>query len=1296
MPSLGLVSPSREAVRLSDRRFEHCFESSYQRKYYPKASEVAITADRIEDKDEKKQNGEAMTDFGEMTAPTEDNDQDGTMQAALDGPTSASTTAVKAEAESSAAVSGLSSTVKVPAASGTDVDLDGDSEAETLIQSPEKKRSIMDNAPTLHPTITAAARGPDANMAVAPESDKKSKKRKRNPEDAEYETSSRASSPQSSPLSSPNIHAQANDSDSDTSRRSAPRSGQSQRTRRGLGTGDADDGNVSSKIKKRRPSDLLPPAIKQRSRGSVDGGIPERRETRSATYPRHSSDERSTSPQLPLRKEHRRGMSTQLVQGEFERKKRGRPPNLNTRRNKSADRARSSSSDSDSPPRNRPSLHKFNSHDHDDMSPVKAPGTRKFRDKNGRTFLSRACNNDDLERAKISLKERPGDLDMPDNAGNTPLQIAALEGFIDIVRFLLESDANVDTQNIDKDTPLIDAVENGHIDVVKLLLDHGANPRLGNAKGEEPYELINADAKGYKVIRKMIANAKEHDYTKRRRSGDKHEDLDETSSKAASAPSPRDSPGPVLGPRSPPAATSRRRTGRSESTRNDLLWQASTQENLKRMSSKGDVQGVAQVLNVLGKAEPISLIAAAKAGHHDVMNLLLSLGDADPDPPSVEGQLDGYDTPILAAIGRGNLEGIRLLLEQSKFDPTRKYNKKTYYQIAAERKGLYWSKEFEILKEAYDKYTGDKPRKASSPRKSRDQERLKDRAIRKSSSPVSSNLRNSSSPTMTHRSLPGKSPRSVPKEGKTSLLSDRKRISDFGKEVDDTVAIASDQDQTISDRKSHKHRRSQSDANIGPDMEVEPTQRRRRLVTGKDFHKTGRQGSTSRATDEEASKLEVERESHTPGLKRGRDSISPSLENAKDLDARLHVKKRRTVLESSPEESRPGPKPKGPKPRGTRHTEMEDATQILTEVNDVFKQHSRQNSEKANQSKPTFEEHEAVTSTSQADPSSDTLPTDALIKPDSDEFGAVPAPTVEDDPAEVERRALEEKERAAIEEKKAEEDMFAALKAAEDKRAAVEAALKRQAEEEAMAHKQEEEQRQELVRRELEDRQRQQEEQIRQQHLEIERWRRESLPAALCKSAFLIDTDDPSHKSHEWLSRFLPLYTVRTKQFDYNATSADPEDEWVPNFQVASLLATKDLKLSNFTTCEKRAATTLERDRLWKVARQMLSYDYATTKFNTSIKQACVIEEQQMPKFNAMPDVFWVRLSDFEDQASRTPYLSGLDLKKQPVTLRVVILGGPVAPVSPVVNGIHHTPAKLSNGFSPYLSTPFMNGGPRS
>ena len=51
--------------------------------------------------------------------------------------------------------------------------------------------------------------------------------------------------------------------------------------------------------------------------------------------------------------------------------------------------------------------------------------------------------------------ERPEDINIPDNAGNTPLQIASLAGEAEIVKFLLDAGCEINTKNIDKDLSLI-------------------------------------------------------------------------------------------------------------------------------------------------------------------------------------------------------------------------------------------------------------------------------------------------------------------------------------------------------------------------------------------------------------------------------------------------------------------------------------------------------------------------------------------------------------------------------------------------------------------------------------------------------------------------------------------------------------------------------------------------------------------------------------------------------------------------------------------------------------------------
>ncbi len=86
------------------------------------------------------------------------------------------------------------------------------------------------------------------------------------------------------------------------------------------------------------------------------------------------------------------------------------------------------------------------------------------------------------------------------------------------------------------------------------------------------------------------------------------------------------------------------------------------------------------------------------------MNLLMALGQADPDPPfSVSND---HSSPILAAIGGENIKVVKLLVDQSmdRFDPTRRFKGETYYEIARKRRGPNWIEEEQILKDAYDSY----------------------------------------------------------------------------------------------------------------------------------------------------------------------------------------------------------------------------------------------------------------------------------------------------------------------------------------------------------------------------------------------------------------------------------------------------------------------------------------------------------------------------------------------------------------------------------------------------------------
>jgi serine/threonine-protein phosphatase 6 regulatory ankyrin repeat subunit B len=75
-----------------------------------------------------------------------------------------------------------------------------------------------------------------------------------------------------------------------------------------------------------------------------------------------------------------------------------------------------------------------------------------------------------------TLLENGAKIDAVQGEIGTPLFLAADIGFVDVVKVLLHHHANTEIPGQHETTPLFVASENGHADVLKLLLEHGANP----------------------------------------------------------------------------------------------------------------------------------------------------------------------------------------------------------------------------------------------------------------------------------------------------------------------------------------------------------------------------------------------------------------------------------------------------------------------------------------------------------------------------------------------------------------------------------------------------------------------------------------------------------------------------------------------------------------------------------------------------------------------------------------------------------------------------------------------------
>ncbi|KAJ4304407.1 hypothetical protein N0V88_002020 [Collariella sp. IMI 366227] len=467
---------------------------------------------------------------------------------------------------------------------------------------------------------------------------------------------------------------------------------------------------------------------------------------------------------------------------------------------------------------------------------------KKHLDAHGQTFLARACAKGEYETARQRLQERPEDINVADYAGNTPLQISALNGYDDIVKLLVDAGCNLDCVNNDKDTPLLDAVENGHMDVVKILLDAGVNPRKANAYGQEPMDRVNDEHDSADEIRRALQEAKQKIGERRRTSEEHHPDPADTRS-SHGADSPRRSPGAA----SSIHAGGGRRAGtvRATKTSNHLLYMPMDDKTLRAAAARGDEETVIRILQVRENFDdPESMVAAARGGHDIVMQLLLALGKANPDPPPIPSSNSEYSTPMLAAIGQENIKVIRLLLDQSNFDPTRRIKGETYYDIARRRRGPNWMDEEDMLKDAYD----EKKRSHKDASKNRSPSRREqDRESRRKAEPKDDSSkphkRKALSPTREPKKLSAAKLSASPKEKRraSSLTAHHdeqtspKRAPARHRKEDRIPTIAiSDREASPAPKPTTKVRRAESEL-AAASSEGEAIKPRRKLVSGREL-----------------------------------------------------------------------------------------------------------------------------------------------------------------------------------------------------------------------------------------------------------------------------------------------------------------------------------------------------------------------------------------------------------------------------------------------------------------------------
>ncbi|KAL8729745.1 MAG: hypothetical protein Q9166_004574 [cf. Caloplaca sp. 2 TL-2023] len=1025
----------------------------------------------------------------------------------------------------------------------------------------------------------------------------------------------------------------------------------------------------------------------------------ERRETRSA-YHHEISRHRSESPS----RHHERALSTQPAELSERNKRKNIPPPLLVDYQRKASEDIHGDSDDSSSVHSHPHLQKPASAEHSVMSPAKL-SQKKNRDRNGRTLLARACAMD-INEARKWLKERPQDIDVPDYAGNTPLQIASLEGLADVVQMLLEARCDINCKNIDMETPLIDAAENGHLEVVQLLLDAGLDPRQCNAKGEEPLDLVNPDNDEYDEIRAALMAAKESNMVRRASEDHSAQNRDnDMSSIGASAASPTDGQ-PGRSP-PPPGLGARRRTARSQPTQDSLLWVNPTPAKLREACGKGDLSVVTYILEMRQEVGTDAIIAAARGGHDIVLEMLFAMGrlDHDPDPIESGDFKPGYNTPMLAAIGRGYLQVIRLLVNQRGFNPTRRIFKGlTYHECAKERAGSDWEEEYTILKEAYDdfKLNGGRRSNHGSPRKVRTKKpETRRSASELSTSPSSKNKRQLSLASVRTAPEP-----EIMREPSHKVPSN-KHLK-IPEEVKDS-AILSDRDSDANGRPEPKAKaaRSVSDAGVVSSKLSDAAKPKRKLLSRNDLksdqdtkrrashgldatnHEQPRRQSGGSNTLPRAKKKressaspipvpkarkESSKDLHSstaePGKKRSRLSTSPQLRGAGDegLTDVIKKKKKRRVdskgnaVVQDPQHSdtfvRTGPamvanmiaSPEPvispselPSKAPVANMGVSSASPITTSPTEITSQ---------SEIHPPML---GIESTLQRGTRQENIrgqghqDTQMLTCPDQDIQVKAEKEAEDRRVAEFEWRkkfqsAREEEERAAQQEQQARLEQQVRREQEEE---AARLAKKRREEELATRRAEQERLRREEQERRLADQEeRERLHRIRLQEEEQQR-QREALPNSLRRAAEL--SPDNARQPQE-VRKWLPLYTVTTREINPGCDESVSDERWIANVQAAPILAIRDLELSQYTALDRQTLSSSQRQSLWRQVRnQMAQADINPLTF--TMHDALRLDQETYPKFHALQSMFWIKLNEFMDLVPRHPHLVGIKLRTRAMVI---------------------------------------------
>ena len=135
------------------------------------------------------------------------------------------------------------------------------------------------------------------------------------------------------------------------------------------------------------------------------------------------------------------------------------------------------------------------------------PSAIEVGDNRQRTPLSWAAHFDRAEIVEFLINKQ-AQIDSKDAGGNTPLAYAAMRDALAAAKVLLKNNAQVNTRNQVCDTPLMLAAIKGHVAMVRLLVEHGADPGYEDQEGRTVLDrLQHLDAADRKTIEQLISQA---------------------------------------------------------------------------------------------------------------------------------------------------------------------------------------------------------------------------------------------------------------------------------------------------------------------------------------------------------------------------------------------------------------------------------------------------------------------------------------------------------------------------------------------------------------------------------------------------------------------------------------------------------------------------------------------------------------------------------------------------------------------------------------------------------------------